>query len=107
MKTRFRVPTVQTPNERAPRLYLHADGSDHALGTVAAPLASWPEVLERLRSLYASGQREALVRVLSERFPPILAHDRAAIADLEKLGMRLRFELPDSLVRGAAMMKGG
>lgn len=99
-------PLVEDVAPRAPRVHLHANGSDRALGTVAAPLASWREVLDRLRGLYASGQREAVVRVLCENYPHLSGVDRSAIADLEKLGMRLHFELPDSIVRAAAMMKG-
>jgi hypothetical protein len=100
------APTVETTAPRGPRLHLHADGDDHAIGSVAAPLASWAEVLERLRALYAGGHRAATVRVLCENYPHLRAVDRSAIADLEKLGMRLHFEAPDSFVRAAALMKG-
>lgn len=103
---RGEAPLVETPAPRGPRVHLHANGSDRALGTVGAPLASWSEVLERLRGLYAGGHREASVRVLCENYPPLRGVDRAAIRDLEKLGMRLAFELPDSLVRAATIMKG-
>jgi hypothetical protein len=103
---RSEAPLVETVTPRTPRVHLHPTGDDRALGSVAAPVASWPEVLERLRALYASGHRSATVRVLCENYPHLRGVDRAAITDLEKLGMRLRFELPDSLVRGAARMKG-
>lgn len=102
----MRRTTIETHAPKPPRVHLHAGGSDRALGTISAPLATWGEVLERLRGLYAGGQREAIVRVLGENYPHLPSVDRAAIADLEKLGMRLHFELPDSIVRAAAMMKG-
>lgn len=81
----------------APRpvhVYLTQDGRDGGAGTVTSPLGTWGGLVDRLRVLWAEGQRRAVVRVLGQ-VPRLDRASRRRIAELEALGMRLEFRSLD------------
>lgn len=98
-RRRAGVPTVIYPPVRRFVIYMCARASGPELGTLVYPFALWGDVVDRLRSLYASGAREALVRIVGVS-TPLGGDARASIRHLEELGMRLCFEAFEEGRRG-------
>ncbi|MGH8748825.1 MAG: hypothetical protein ACREU5_06935 [Burkholderiales bacterium] len=75
-------------------VYLAAGGRDGGDGSAVSPLATWGGLVDRLRRLYADGQRRAVVRVVGAS-PPLGRENRRRIVELEQLGLHLEFRAFD------------